>query len=322
MTRRYPVTRLRRNRSDDATRRLVAENNVSPDDLIWPIFVTEGDEQTAIEGFHGVVRYPLKDLPSVAKQARQAGIPVLALFPDINLALRDDTASQATRPDNLICRAIACVKDREPDVLVMADVALDCYTNHGHDGLLRDGYVINDETIEVLVRQALVQAQAGADILGPSDMMDGRVGAIRQALDDQGLINTRIMAYSAKYASALYGPFRQAVGSSAHLVGDKKTYQLDPANSNEAVRAAAMDLDQGADMVMIKPGLLYLDILYRIKQELRVPTFAYHVSGEYAMLKAYGDDRLLLESLLAFKRAGADGILTYGALEAARQLGG
>ncbi|MEM7046348.1 MAG: porphobilinogen synthase [Pseudomonadota bacterium] len=320
MQRRYPVTRLRRNRHDAATRRLVAEARLSPHDLIWPIFVTQADTASPVDGFADVVRHPLGDLPKVARRAVDLGIPVLAVFPDTPADKRDDRASEAVRPDNLMNRAISQIKQAEPDILVMADVALDCYTSHGHDGLWIDGDVHNDQTIEVLVQQALIQAKAGADILGPSDMMDGRVGAIRTALEGEGLTSTRIMSYAAKYASALYGPFRAAVGSASTLIGDKKSYQLDPANSDEAVHSAAMDLQEGADMVMVKPGLPYLDIVYRLKHELRVPTFAYHVSGEYAMMKAYGDPRLLMESLLAFKRAGADGILTYGAAEAAQDL--
>ncbi|MEQ8964605.1 MAG: porphobilinogen synthase [Azospirillaceae bacterium] len=325
---RFPTTRPRRNRADAWTRRLVAETRLTPDDLIWPIFVVEGDGvREPVASMPGVDRLSIDLAARAVGEAKGLGIPAIALFPQVDAARRSDDAAEARNPDNLMCRAIRALKDAHPDVGIVADVALDPFTSHGHDGLLRDGRILNDETVEVLIDQALVQAAAGADVIAPSDMMDGRIGAIRAALDGEGHRDTRLMAYSAKYASAFYGPFRDAIGSTAALKGDKKTYQMDPANSEEALREVALDLAEGADMVMVKPGLPYLDIVRRVKDAFGVPTFAYNVSGEYAMLRAAADngwldwERVLLESLSAFKRAGADGVLTYGAVEAARLLG-
>ncbi len=323
----FPATRLRRNRADAWTRRLVAEHRLTTDDLIWPVFVTDGaGRREPVPSLPGVDRLSLDLLVEAAGAAKALGIPALALFPVVPSALRSEDAAAAFDPDNLMCRAIRAVKAAHPDLGVITDVALDPYTSHGHDGLVRDGRVVNDESVAVLVRQALVQAAAGADVIAPSDMMDGRVGAIRAALDRDGHERVRIMAYSAKYASAFYGPFRDAVGSSAALKGDKKTYQMDPANTDEALREVALDLAEGADMVMVKPGLPYLDVVRRVKDTFGVPTFAYQVSGEYAMIRAaaangwldYG--RALIEVLTGFRRAGCDGILTYGALDAARLL--
>ncbi len=326
----YPRTRLRRNRYDAWTRRLVAENRLAPDDLIWPVFVQEGTgRRTPVPSMPGVERLSTDLLVDAVGEASGLGIPLVALFPVVDPALKTEDAAEAANPDNLVCRAVAALKAAHPDVGVMCDVALDPYTPHGHDGLLRDGYVVNDETVEVLCRQAVVQAEAGCDVIAPSDMMDGRIGRIREALDGAGLQHVRIMSYAAKYASAFYGPFRDAVGSKAALgAGDKRTYQMDPANTDEALREVALDIAEGADMVMVKPGMPYLDVVRRVKETFRMPTFAYQVSGEYAMLKAAAgagwleNDRVVLESLLAFKRAGADGILTYLAVEAARLLRG
>ena len=326
---RYPTTRMRRNRRDGWTRRLVAENLVGVDDLIWPVFVHEGPEdKVEIGAFPGVYRLSIDRLVDEVGAAAELGIPMVAVFPVIRSELKTDEAEEAYNPDNVVCRAIAAVAAAHPDIGIMCDVALDPFTSHGHDGLVRDDYVVNDETLAVLCKQALAQAAAGCDVIAPSDMMDGRVGAIRRALDDAGHEHTRIMAYAAKYASALYGPFRDAVGSAPNLGGgDKKTYQMDPANGDEALREVALDIAEGADMVMVKPGLFYLDIVHRVKNAFGVPTFAYQVSGEYAMLKAAAqagwvdDDRIFLESLVAFKRAGANGVLTYAAVEIARLLG-
>jgi len=325
---RFPVSRMRRNRRDDWNRRLVAENMLSAADFILPAFVHDSDVgQEDIPSLPGIQRHSITALVDLAGEAKELGIPVLAIFPATDPALKDAEGSESVNPENLVCRAVRAVKDAYPDLGVMCDVALDPFTDHGHDGLLQDGYVVNDETLDVLVRQAVVQADAGCDVISPSDMMDGRVGAIRSALDDTGHIAVRILAYSAKYASALYGPFRDAVGSAQNLAGgDKKTYQMDPANSNEALREVAMDIAEGADMVMVKPGLFYLDIVRRVKDEFGMPTYAYQVSGEYAMMKGAGLngwldwDRVIVESLLAFKRAGADGILTYAATEVAARL--
>lgn len=325
---RYPTTRLRRNRRDDWTRRLVAETRLSVDDLIWPIFILPGhDRQEEVASMPGVLRVSVDRLPAHVAPAVDLGIPLIALFPATPADLKDNDGTEAVNPENLICQAARLLKREYPQVGLMGDVALDLYTNHGHDGVLRDGYVHNDDSIAVLVRQALVQAEAGIDVLGPSDMMDGRVAAIRGALDAQGLIDTRIMSYAAKYASAFYAPYRDAV-QSAKLNGDKKTYQMDCANSDEALREVAMDLDEGADMVMVKPGMPYLDIIRRVHDTFGVPTFAYQVSGEYSMIAAAAQrgwidgDRAILESLSAFKRAGAAGVLTYFALTAARMLRG
>ncbi len=325
---RFPTTRMRRNRRDDWNRRLVAENRLSVDDLIWPVFVHDGPgDKAEIGNFPGVHRLSISRLVDEAGHAAELGIPLVAVFPVIPAERKTGEAEEAWNPDNIVCRAVRAVKDAHPGLGIMCDVALDPFTDHGHDGLLRDGYIVNDETLAVLCRQALVQAEAGCDVIAPSDMMDGRVGAIRGALDGAGLERTRILAYAAKYASALYGPFRDAVGSAPNLGGgDKKTYQMDPANSDEALREVALDINEGADMVMVKPGMFYLDIVRRVKDAFGMPTFAYQVSGEYAMLKAAAaagwvdDSRIFSESLLAFKRAGADGILTYAAVEIAERL--
>ena len=324
----FPTTRMRRNRLDGWTRRLVAENRLSVDDLIWPIFVIEGHGQSVpVAAMPGVARVSLDRLEAHVAPAAELGIPAVALFPATPADKKDSEGSEATNPDNLICAATRILKRAFPDMGVVGDVALDPYTDHGHDGVIRDGYVANDDTLAILVRQAVNQARAGVDVIAPSDMMDGRVGAIRAALDDAGLIHTRIMSYAAKYASAFYGPFRDALGSGTALAGgDKKTYQMDPANSDEALREVALDLAEGADMVMVKPGMPYLDIVRRVKDRFAVPTYAYQVSGEYSMIMAASNngwidhDRAMLESLLGFKRAGADGVLTYFAVSAARLL--
>ncbi|GAA4337006.1 porphobilinogen synthase [Pigmentiphaga soli] len=325
----FPAGRPRRLRRDDFTRRLVRENRLAADDLIYPVFVAEGSGlRQPVPSMPGVERYSLDTLLPVAEQCVELGIPVLALFPVIDPALKTPDGVAATHADGLIPRVVGELKRRFPQLGVMTDVALDPYTSHGQDGVIDDdGYVINEITTEILVRQALTQAAAGVDIVAPSDMMDGRIGAIRTALEGAGHIHTRIMAYSAKYASAFYGPFRDAVGSAANLgKSNKAAYQMDPGNIDEALREVALDLREGADMVMVKPGMPYLDVLRRVKDTFRVPTFAYQVSGEYAMLKAAAangwldHDRVVMESLLAFKRAGADGVLTYFALDAARML--
>ncbi len=324
----FPRTRMRRNRIDDWTRRLVAENSLSADDLIWPVFVCDGENvRQPVDSMPAVDRLSVDLVAAAAWEAADLGIPVLALFPQTDPARKSADGDEAVNPDNLVCRAVTAVKEAVPDIGVLCDVALDPYTDHGHDGVIRDGYVVNDESVEILCRQALVQAQAGCDVIAPSDMMDGRVGAIRDMLDANGFEHVRIMAYSAKYASAFYGPFRDAVGSATNLgVATKKTYQMDPANGEEALREVALDLAEGADMVMVKPGMPYLDIVRRVKDTFGVPTFAYQVSGEYAMIKAAAGngwldhDRAMLESLLAFKRAGADGVLSYFARDAARLL--
>jgi porphobilinogen synthase len=326
---RFPSTRMRRNRRDEWTRRLVAENRLAVDDLIWPVFVIEGrNTTTEVASMPGVVRVTLDRLAAHVEPARRLGIPAVALFPATPRDRKDAEGSEAVNPDNLMCQAARMLKREFPDIGLIGDVALDPYTDHGHDGVIRYGYVANDETLEVLTRQAVVQAQAGIDVIAPSDMMDGRVAAIRAALDQEGLIHTRIMSYAAKYASAFYGPFRDAVGSGGALKGDKKTYQMDPANTDEALREVELDLLEGADMVMVKPGLPYLDILRRVRERFGAPTFAYQVSGEYAMIAAAGRngwldyDRAMMESLLAFKRAGANGVLTYFAPAAAALLRG
>ncbi len=323
----FPARRMRRNRVDAGTRRLVAENRLTVDDLIWPVFVIEGrGETTAVASMPGVERVSLDRLAAHVAPAVALGIPAVALFPATPAEKKDAEGSEATNPDNLMCRAARLLKREFPALVLVGDVALDPYTDHGHDGVIRNGYVANDASLAVLTRQAVVQAAAGIDIIAPSDMMDGRIGAIRAALDADDLIHTRIMSYAAKYASAFYGPFRDAVGSAGALVGDKKTYQMDPANSDEALCEVALDLAEGADMVMVKPGLPYLDIVRRVKDRFGVPTFAYQVSGEYAMIMAavgngwLDHHRAMMESLLAFKRAGANGVLTYFAPEAARLL--
>jgi porphobilinogen synthase len=324
---RFPATRLRRNRHDVWTRRLVAENSLSVDDLIWPVFVIEGHGVTTeVASMPGVVRVTLDRLPGHVEHGVRLGIPAVALFPATPPEKKDPEGTEAGNPDNLMCQSARLLKREFPDLGLIGDVALDPYTDHGHDGVIREGYVANDETLTVLSRQALVQARAGIDVIAPSDMMDGRVGAIRAALDGEGLIHTRIMSYAAKYASAFYGPFRDAVGSGGALKGDKKTYQMDPANADEALREVELDLIEGADMVMVKPGLPYLDIVRRVRERFGAPTFAYQVSGEYAMLMAavqngwLDHDRAVLETLLAFKRAGCNGMLTYFAPAAAKLL--
>ncbi|MBE7729161.1 porphobilinogen synthase [Komagataeibacter sp. FXV3] len=323
----FPQTRLRRNRHDRFTRRLVSENTLSTDNLIWPIFVTEGTGSvTDVSSMPGVQRVSLDRLAAHVEPAAKLDIPALALFPITPASLRDEAGTEAGNPDNLMCRAARLLKKEFPEIGLIGDVALDPYTSHGHDGLIEDGYVVNDPSVEILVKQAVNQAAAGIDIIAPSDMMDGRIGSIRTALDVAGLVNTRIMSYAAKYASAFYGPFRDALGSGGLLKGDKKTYQMDPANTDEALREVALDLSEGADMVMVKPGMPYLDVIQRVRQEFAVPTFAYQVSGEYAMLMAaiqngwLDRDRVIMESLMAFRRAGANGVLTYFALDAARLL--
>ena len=325
----FPHHRPRRLRKDDFSRRLVREHHLHADDLIYPVFVLDQDEGTeAVSSMPGVERLGRSALYAAAERCLTLGVPVLALFPVIDAAFKTPDGREAGNPEGLVPRTVRELKRRFPELGIMTDVALDPYTSHGQDGLLDEtGYILNDETVEVLTRQALTQAEAGVDIVAPSDMMDGRIGAIRQALESQNLIYTRIMAYSAKYASAFYGPFRDAVGSSANLgKSNKKVYQMDPANSDEALREVALDIEEGADMVMVKPGMPYLDIVRRVKDTFKVPTFAYQVSGEYAMLKAAAQngwldhDATMMESLLAFKRAGADGVLTYFALEAAEQL--
>ena len=327
LKRQFPATRLRRLRQADWSRRLVSETSLSPSDLIWPVFVIEGEsEKEAVTSMPGVERLSIDLAVKAAKEAAALGIPVIALFPNTPSAARSDDGQEALNPDNLVCRATRAIKDAVPEIGILCDVALDPYTAHGHDGLMDGETILNDETIEVLVGQTLNQVNAGCDIIAPSDMMDGRIGAIRQELEASDHQNTLIMAYSAKYASAFYGPFREAVGSGGRLKGDKKTYQMDPANAQEALHEIALDIEEGADMVMVKPGMPYLDIVTRCKDTFGVPTFAYQVSGEYAMLAGaierdwLDHDRAILESLMSFKRAGADGILSYFAVEAAKLL--
>ncbi len=323
----YPALRLRRTRVAPWSRRLHAETVLTAADLIWPLFICEGEGEEPIASLPGVSRWPVDGIVALAKEAREVGIACVALFPNTPRELRTEDGREALNPDNLMCRAIRALKGAVPDVGVLTDVALDPYTAHGHDGLVDDaGYVMNDATSDVLVEQARNQAAAGADIIAPSDMMDGRVGRIRAALEEDGRHNVQIMAYAAKYASAFYGPFRDAVGSRGLLKGDKKTYQMDPANAEEALREVALDLAEGADSVMVKPGLPYLDIVRRVKDRFEVPVFAYQVSGEYAMIEAAvaagaaERDAMVLETLIAFKRAGCSGVLTYHALHAARLL--
>ena len=326
----FPSLRMRRMRHDDFSRRLMRETSLSADHFIYPVFVQEGKEQShPVASMPGVQRHTIDRLFAVAEQCVAAGVPVLALFPVIEPSLKTPDGIVATDPDGLIPRAARELKKRFPELGLLADVALDPFTSHGQDGLIDDeGYVLNDQTIEVLVRQTVAQAQAGIDIVAPSDMMDGRVGAMRNALEGAGLIHTRIMAYSAKYASGFYGPFRDAVGSSGTLTGDKRTYQMDPANTDEAIREVALDISEGADMVMVKPGMPYLDIVRRVKDTFHVPTFAYQVSGEYAMIMAACNNgwldpkKVIPEALMSFKRAGADGVLTYFAVEVAKGLKG
>ena len=324
----FPTTRLRRNRFDEATRRLVAENRLSVDDLIWPVFIADGSGVVQPVGsMPGVVRMSVDRLAAHVEEAARLAIPAVALFPATPAEKRDEEGSESGNPDNLICRAARLLKREFPQVALVGDVALDPYTDHGHDGVIRDGRIANDASIEVLVRQALNQSEAGIDIVAPSDMMDGRIGAIRAALDADGFVDTRIMSYAAKYASAFYGPFREALGTGQLLRGDKKTYQMNPANTDEALREVEMDLREGADMVMVKPGMPYLDIVRRVRERFGAPTFAYQVSGEYAMIAGAAErgwldrDRAIMESLMCFKRAGASGVLTYFAVEAARLMG-
>ncbi len=323
---RYPAVRLRRLRQSDWLRRMVAESHLGASDFIWPLFVAAPGEVGAVKSMPGVYRHDLDGILRLCETALAASIPCIALFPHVPDELKSADCREAVNPDNLVCRAVRAVKQRFPELGVMCDVALDPFNADGHDGLLRDGEILNDETVEVLVQQGLVQAEAGSDLLGPSDMMDGRIGALRSALDEAGHSQVAVMAYAAKFASAFYGPFREAVGSSSALKGDKKTYQLNPANRAEALREVALDVAEGADMVMVKPGLPYLDVLREVKDSFGLPTLAYQVSGEYAMLKAASQrgwldhDRVVLESLMCFKRAGADAILTYAALEAAQLL--
>jgi porphobilinogen synthase len=319
--------RFRRNRKTDWARRLVRQTSLCVDDLIWPIFLCDGKKRREpVASMPGVERLSVELAVEAAREAAGLGIPALALFPNIDPRLRDDAASEATNPENLVCRATQAIKKAVPEIGIVTDVALDPYTSHGHDGILRGDEIVNDETVHVLVAQALNQARAKADIIAPSDMMDGRIAAIRAGLDEANFESVQILAYAAKYASAFYGPFRDAVGTSAMLKGDKLTYQMDPANADEALREVAQDIEEGADMVMVKPGLPYLDIVYRVKEAFGVPTFAYQVSGEYAMIMAAAEngwidgDRAMMESLLAFKRAGADAVLTYFAPRIARKL--
>jgi porphobilinogen synthase len=328
----FPTLRMRRLRRHDWSRRLVMEHRLSPSDFIWPLFLIEGEGKTeAVEAMPGVHRFSIDVAVKAAREAARLGIPAIALFPNIESSLRTPKGEESANPANLVCRAVRAIKSAVPEIGVMCDVALDPFTSHGHDGVIVEGDVDNDETLEILVRQALVQADAGCDIIAPSDMMDGRIGAIRNALEERGHKNVLLLAYAAKYASAFYGPFRDAVGSSQALgsqdqIGDKRSYQMDPANSDEALREVALDLEEGADMVMVKPGMPYLDVLSRVKREFGVPTLAYQVSGEYSMLVAAAQnnwldrEKAMMESLLAFKRAGADAILTYFAREAAQIL--
>jgi porphobilinogen synthase len=321
------TVRPRRNRRSEWVRRLVREHVLTADDLIWPLFLVDGEKKrVSVTSMPGVERISIDQAVRDAERAAKLRIPCIALFPYTDPALRDDTGAEALNPENLVCRAIRAIKKEVPDVGILCDVALDPYTSHGHDGLMHEGEILNDETVEVLVKQALVEADAGCDIIAPSDMMDGRVGAIRRALDTAGRIDVLIMAYAAKYASAFYGPFRDAVGSSATLVGDKRTYQMDPGNTDEALREVEMDLAEGADLIMVKPGMPYLDVLRVVKDTFAVPTFAYQVSGEYAMIMAAAGngwldgEKAMMESLMAFKRAGADGMLTYFAPRVAEKL--
>ena len=321
------TVRPRRNRKAEWARRLVRENVLTADDLIWPLFLVDGHNARApITSMPGVERLSVDQAVRDAERAMQLSIPCIALFPYTEPSLRDEQGSEAVNPDNLVCKSVRAIKKEFPDIGVLCDVALDPFTSHGHDGLIEDGRILNDETVAVLVRQALVQAEAGCDIIAPSDMMDGRVGAIRDGLDREGYLDVQIMAYAAKYASAFYGPFRDAIGSAKTLTGDKRTYQMDSANSDEALREVELDIAEGADMVMVKPGMPYLDVLRRVKDTFAMPTFAYQVSGEYAMIAAAANngwldgERAMMESLLAFKRAGADGVLTYFAPKAAEKL--
>ena len=323
----FPASRPHRLRQAPWARRMTRETTLAPDDLIWPIFLIEGEDRAEpVPSMPGISRLTIDRAAAAAEEAQALGIPAVALFPSTPERLKTPAAEEAWNPDNLVCRATRAIKAGVPGLAVMLDVALDPYNSDGHDGIVREGRILNDETLEALIRQTVVQAEAGADIMGPSDMMDGRVGAMRGALEENGFQDVTIMSYAAKYASGFYGPFRDAVGSGGALKGDKKTYQMDPANTDEAIRETAMDLAEGADMVMVKPGLPYLDICRRLKDEFRAPVFAYNVSGEYAMIMAAAErgwldgERAMMESLLAFRRAGCDGVLTYFAPEAARLL--
>ncbi|MBI5319957.1 porphobilinogen synthase [Bradyrhizobium sp.] len=321
------VVRPRRNRKSEWARRMVRENVLTTDDLIWPMFVVDGNNtRTPVASMPGVDRLTVDQVVRDAERAAKLDIPCIALFPYTEPSLRDEQGSEALNPDNLVCQSVRAIKKEFPDIGVLCDVALDPFTSHGHDGLIADGRILNDETVAVLVKQALTQAEAGCDIIAPSDMMDGRVGSIREALDDSGFIDVQIMSYAAKYASAFYGPFRDAIGSAKTLTGDKRTYQMDSANSDEALREVELDIAEGADMVMVKPGMPYLDIVRRVKDTFAMPTFVYQVSGEYAMIAGAArngwidGDRAMMEALLGFKRAGADGILTYFAAQAAEKI--
>ncbi len=321
------TVRMRRNRRTEWARRMVREHVLTTDDLIWPLFVIDGEKaRTPVPSMLGIERLSVDEVLREAERAAKLAIPCIALFPYTDPSLRDEAGSEALNPDNLVCRAIRAIKKEVPEIGILCDVALDPFTSHGHDGLLRDGVILNDETVAVLVKQALVQAEAGCDIIAPSDMMDGRVGAIRKGLDRENFTDVSIMSYAAKYASAFYGPFRDAIGSSKTLTGDKRAYQMDPGNSDEALREVALDIEEGADMIMVKPGMPYLDVCRRVKDTFSVPIFAYQVSGEYAMIMAatqngwLDGDRAMVESLIGFKRAGCDGVLTYFAPRVAEKL--
>ena len=325
----FPATRLRRLRKSEALRGMVRENTLTPNDFIWPVFICDGqNERQPVSSMPGVERLSVDLIGAAAKRAYALGIPAICLFPYTDASLKTDACEEAWNPDNLSNRATRAIKDAVPEMMVMTDIALDPYNAQGHDGIVKDGEILNDETVEALVKMALEQARAGADILGPSDMMDGRIGAMRGALEAEGFKNTAILSYTAKYASAFYGPFRDAVGATGALKGDKKTYQMDPANSDEAMRLVERDLMEGADMIMVKPGMPYLDICRRVKDTFGCPTFAYQVSGEYAMIQAAAEngwidgEKVMLESLMGFKRAGCDGVLTYFAPKAAEILNG
>jgi porphobilinogen synthase len=323
----FPATRMRRNRRTTWSRAMVRENTLQASDFIWPLFVIDGQNRTeTVTSMPGVERYSVDLAVRKVEEAATLGIPAVALFPNTPASLRTPDGAEAFNPDNLVCQAVRAIRKAVPEIGIMCDVALDPYTSHGHDGLMEGQDIVNDTTLDALVQQTIVQVEAGCDIIAPSDMMDGRIGRIRQALEAAGHSHVQIMAYSAKYASGFYGPFRDAVGSSGALIGDKRTYQMDPANGDEAIREVALDISEGADMVMVKPGMPYLDIIQRVKETFRVPTFAYQVSGEYAMIMAacqngwLDPQKVIPESLMAFKRAGADGILTYFAVEAAKHL--
>ena len=325
---RFPTTRLRRMRAYDWTRRLMREHVLTPDDLIWTMVITDKPQSEPVASMPGVNRLTVKDAAKAAVEARDLGIPAIAVFPNVDASKKDPMGKEADNPDGLVAQAIKAMKDAAPEVGIICDVALDPFTDHGHDGIIKDGRILNDETVERLISQSINQARAGCDVIAPSDMMDGRVGSIRAALDAEGFPDVLIMSYAAKYASAFYGPYRDAIGSATALTGDKKTYQMDPANTDEAMREVAMDLEEGADMVMVKPGMPYLDIVARVKSEFQAPTYVFQVSGEYAMIEAAAHnawidgERAMMESLLAFKRAGADGVLTYFAPKAAKVLNG